>query len=120
MSTWGVVIAVGALLGGGFLCARHGNERIYLFTDEEVAAVERLYEVAEPGSLLVAASDYLPWRYRDYASYDYAELRSHLPPGAGSDRLPSGPTLAGRVARYMAGQDATSAYLILTRTQYSS
>jgi O-antigen/teichoic acid export membrane protein len=118
--TTGTVLAVSAMLLGGFLFARHGNERIYLFTHDEVATVERLYEVADPGSLLVSASSYLPWRYRDYATYDYASLSTHLPPVAGSDRLPSGPALLRRVARYMAGQDSPTAYLILTRTQYSS
>jgi hypothetical protein len=48
------------------LVARYGNERMDFYTPEEVAAVEELYRVAPPGSVLMAAVSYLPWRYRDY------------------------------------------------------
>jgi hypothetical protein len=64
---------------GAFFVARYGNERMDAFTRDELAAVQWVYRVAPQGSTLAAVEDNLPWRYRDYAEYDYekvSELRA--------------------------------------------
>ena len=69
------LVAVGlVVMTAGFLVARYGNERINQFTDAEVAAVDRLYELAPRGSLVVAGSGNLPWRSREYAELNYSTL----------------------------------------------
>ena len=77
-------------------------------------AVDRLYEIAPPGSLLVAASPNVPWKQRHYADYRYQLLSRQLqfagPP-------PSSQELAAAVARYMQRNPTAPAYLITTRSQ---
>lgn len=73
MTTAGLAVGL-VLMTGGFLVARYGNERINQFTHAEVAAVERLYELAPRGSLIVAGSGNLPWRSQHYADMDYSTL----------------------------------------------
>ena len=66
--------AIGAVLlafAGLFLFARYGNERIDYFTRAETTAVEHLYAVARPGSMLVAGTGDLPWKYTQYQEHRY-------------------------------------------------
>jgi len=108
---------VSAGLAAAFLVARYGNERRDYFTSNEVTAVDQLYRVASPGSLLVVASDDLPWKYTRYDQYKYRVL----------SRLPEWTYLAGErpdvraavpaIARVLAGRGHTHGYLILTRSQ---
>jgi O-antigen/teichoic acid export membrane protein len=66
--------ATGAVLlvfAGLFLFARYGNERIDYFTRGETTAVQRLYELAKPGSVLVAGTGDLPWKYTQYQDHHY-------------------------------------------------
>jgi hypothetical protein len=58
----------------GFLFARYGNERLDYFTPGDVAAVERLYDVAPPGAVLYAGSANLPWQNKAYELYDYRNV----------------------------------------------
>ena len=108
------VVLVGILLLTGFIFTRYGNERATLFTPSEVRAVDRLYEIAPPGSLLLAASQNVPWKQRHYADYRYQLLSRQLqfagPP-------PSSRELAAAVARYMRRNRPAPAYLITTRSQ---
>ncbi|MGH2809666.1 MAG: hypothetical protein ACRDIA_02160, partial [Actinomycetota bacterium] len=65
----------------GFLLSRYGNEVMNQFTSQEVAAVGRLYRLAPKGSMLVAATEALPWKYRDYGEYRYRDMTDlDLPP----------------------------------------
>jgi hypothetical protein len=109
-----ILAAAGALLVAGFLFTRYGNERATLFTPAEVRAVDRLYAMAPPGSLLLAASPNVPWKQRHYADYRYQllsrQLRFEGPP-------PSSAQLATEVARYMRRNRTGRAYLIVTRSQ---
>jgi hypothetical protein len=109
-----VVVAGGALLLAGFLFTRYGNERATLFTPAEVRAVDRLYAIAPPGSLLISASVNVPWKQRHYADYRYQLLSRQIhfdgPP-------PSSAELAAAVARYMRRNRTGPAYLITTRSQ---
>jgi len=66
--------AVGGVLlvfAGLFLFARYGNERIDYFTRGETTGVERLYALAKPGSMLVAGTGDLPWKYTQYPDHHY-------------------------------------------------
>ncbi|MGH2732818.1 MAG: hypothetical protein ACRDJG_07755 [Actinomycetota bacterium] len=75
-------VALGSLvLAAGFLVARYGNERMDYFTPEELSAVDHLYRIAEPGDRILALTTNLPWRYRDYAIYDYTDLTSMVSGG---------------------------------------
>ena len=109
-----ILAAAGALFLAGFLFTRYGNERATLFTPSEVRAVDRLYAMAPPGSLLLAASPNVPWKQRHYADYRYQLLSRQLqfagPP-------PSSAQLATEVARYMKRSRTGRAYLIMTRSQ---
>jgi hypothetical protein len=109
-----LVVAVGgALLLAGFLFTRYGNERATLFTPSEVHAVDRLYAMAPPGSLLLAASANVPWKQRHYADYHYQLLSRQL-----SFLAPPSPAqLAVAVARYMRRNKTGRSYLIVTRSQ---
>jgi hypothetical protein len=115
--SWPIALKVGllsALLLAGFLFTRYGNERAYLFTSDEYEVVERVYEEAPRGSLLVASSSNLPWQQRGYTEFDHEVLGRHLPVAAGS---PDPNVLARHVAWYMRSTDRPAAFLILTRSQ---
>ena len=45
--------------------------KINHFTADDVAGVEHLYALAQPGATLVAGSGNLPWKYRDYERHRY-------------------------------------------------
>jgi hypothetical protein len=67
-------LAIGGVLlafAGLFLFARYGNERIDYFTRDETSAVSRLYELARPGSMLIAGTGNLPWKYTQYQDHRY-------------------------------------------------
>jgi hypothetical protein len=68
------VAMVTCLLLFTFQFTRYGNERLDSFTPGDVRAVRALYRVAPPGSVLFAGSYNLPWRYRNYADYDYRAI----------------------------------------------
>ena len=99
------VFCIGML--AAFFVSRYGNERMDLITATEVAGMEQLYEVAPPDSLLVAVSDNVFWRFKDYELYDYAVFNEEvLDVGA-----------AGIVARMREDVDARPSFLVLSRAQ---
>lgn len=115
--SWAVALRVGllsALLLSGFMLTRYGNERAYLFTNEEHQVVERLYEVAPRGALMVASSSNLPWQDKGYAQFDYEQLGRHMPVAKG---LQEPSRLARHVASYMRSTDRPAAFLVFTRSQ---
>src|SRR5918912_1648525 len=59
-----------ALLLGGFLFARYGNERMDYITHREVQAIQHLYAIAPPGSVIVGLSSYMPSQDRAIEQYD--------------------------------------------------
>lgn len=117
---WRSTAALGAAsltLLAGFLIARYGNERSDVFTAAEVTAVERLYEIAPPGSTLVAGSRNLPWRAQDYERYEY-ELVSDLP--SWENMPPTGPRMRevlSDLTEVMREAPGGRAYLITTQSQ---
>jgi hypothetical protein len=66
------------LLLGFFLVSRYGNERMDVVTPAEVVGMAQLYEIAPPGSQLVALSDNVFWKYRDYELYHYAVVTENV------------------------------------------
>jgi uncharacterized membrane protein YgcG len=109
LRTAGAIGLAGVTLLGGFLFARFGNEQFDHFTAAELAAVHRLYEIAPPGSLLLAATSDLPWKFKDYATYEY-RIVPNLPNSGKGD-------LARPVLAIMRQHRAEGAYLIVTRSQ---
>jgi hypothetical protein len=113
-ASWRAAGAIGlavVVLLGGFLFARYGNERIEHFTAEELAAVRHLYEIAPPGSLLLAATPDLPWKFQDYVSYEYrtvGSLKSNRGSGNGD--------LVKPVLDIMRQHQRPGAYFIITRS----
>jgi hypothetical protein len=113
-ASWRAAGAIGlavVVLLGGFLFARYGNERIEHFTTEELAAVRHLYEVAPRGSLLLAATPDLPWKFQDYVSYEYrtvGSLKSNRGSGNGD--------LVKPVLGIMRQHRRPGAYFIITRS----
>lgn len=77
----GVVVAALAL---GTVFTRHGNERAESFTAGDVAAAQRMYDIAPRGSVLMAASQNTAWRFEEYNEYDYRTL-VHAEPGVTAD-----------------------------------
>jgi hypothetical protein len=66
--------AASALLVISLLVARFGNDTIYQFSEAEVTATARMYDLATKPSLLVATAEHTPWKYRDYTVHDYRTL----------------------------------------------
>lgn len=70
-------LAIGTLavvVLSSFFLTRYGNERLETFTPSEVAATEELYATAPPGSLLLAISGNLPWKWTRYDEYRYRPI----------------------------------------------
>lgn len=104
--TTAAAILMGTALLGGFVFCRYGNERMDYMTHQEVDAVRYLYSVAEPGSLMVAASPNLAWRFQDNEKFDYAPV---------SDSILIGDV--DGIARLMANKKYPRTYLVMTRSQ---
>lgn len=104
-----VAILCVALLGL-FQFTRYGNERLDHFTRGDAAAVDTLYRVANPGSMLVGAAN-LPWKFRGYADYDYRSI-FELQAWRRQER-PAPAALVGEIARTA---PPNGAYVIVTRS----
>jgi hypothetical protein len=66
------IALVGCMLLAGFQFTRYGNERMDVFTHQDLAGVQALYRIAPLGAKVMAGTDNLPWRYQDYAGYNYS------------------------------------------------
>jgi hypothetical protein len=99
-------VAVTLVIAFGFLVVRYGNERTDVMTESEVATIQELYRIAPAGSLLVAASNNLPWKFEKFEQYDYVPVFDE---GLIGD--------LGAIANIMADPKYPHAYLILTRSQ---
>jgi hypothetical protein len=63
--------ALSAVLLGGFLFARYGNERMDYITQREAQGIQHLYAIAPPGSVIVSLSLYMPVQDRAIEQYDF-------------------------------------------------
>ena len=107
-------VMVGLL--AAFVFGRYGNDRMDAFSRGDVAGVRALYRIAPPGSELIAASEPLPWQYRDYTRYTYARLTSLLPGPPPARSVPHRP-LTYRIRDVLQSSVPGRAYVIVTRSQ---
>jgi hypothetical protein len=114
-SAW--LVVVGAVLAtattAAFMVARYGNERMDFFTKNEVHAVQRLYQIAPPGSRLISYSPNLPWRFAKYETYTYRTLLFDPVWEQRDQRNPSTQADVAFISRLLRPRT----YLILTRSQ---
>ncbi len=109
----GLLRGIALLLLGGVLATttivtRYGNEVMESFTADEVALVNRLYETAPAGSVLIEGVRNTPWKFQHYAGYDYRALVPAVPrPDAGPLTCDAANKIAAR----------NGAYLIVTVSQ---
>jgi len=108
--------AVMVVLLAAFVFGRYGNDRMDAFSRGDVAGVRALYRIAPPGSELIAASEPLPWQYRDYTRYTYARLTSLLPGPPPAGGVPHRP-LTYRIRDVLESSVPGHAYVIVTRSQ---
>ena len=100
--------ALSLLVAVAFLVIRYGNERFESFTDDEVAAVDWVYDNAPAGSRVLALNPSLPWKHRDLEKFSYLSQveEPHLDEGA-------------EILNYLINQKNPTAdgYLIITASQ---
>jgi hypothetical protein len=87
---------------------RYGNERADRMTSLEIAAVDELYQVAEPGSLISVGNYNSPLRFRDTELYRFRSLSPHI---ANRD--------VDSLITYMSRAN-TDCYLLLTRSMQAT
>lgn len=76
-ATWVVVLVLAlTALSAASVAARYGNARFDTFTSAEVAAVERLAEVAPPDTVMVAGASSTPWASEDYVTHTRRSVQS--------------------------------------------
>lgn len=107
------VALVAAAASGVVLTGHYGNAAFDTFTPAEVRSVDRLYQVAPPGSLLVAVTHASAWKAQDYADYRYAVVTDDC-------ALPLDARECYRVVRDQAFESSTGAFLFVTRAQEES
>ena len=118
-----VLISLTSLaLLGGFLFTRYGNERMDYVTPAEVQVVERLYQVARPGSLLLAMTPNLPWKFQNYGDYPTATV-GDAPEWKrlqATEKDVSVSAVMRIIARRLHDRKYPHAYVIITRAQIAN
>ena len=113
-ATWGTTAAVAVVcvsVLGCFLFARYGDEKINQFTESELQVIDRLYDVAPEGALLVTGSVNVPWQSQRYTDYRYLTLSKVT-----SDKGRALPTL-GAVETAMKQRPEGCAFVLMSRSQ---
>ncbi len=100
--------AVTVLLLAGFQFTRYGNEKADYFSPAEWEASEVLYDDAGGRSLIMAVTNDLPWRYREYADHKYVVIDSYV----------RRDDLAG-LLEWMTEPQYQDSYVIVTTGQYA-
>jgi hypothetical protein len=100
-----------SMLAVGLFVTRSGNQQVFHFTPDEVAAVEAMYRIAPPGSLLYGGSDNLPWKATHYADYEYDWVRR-------PDGLVTKAAVADLALQRLRGAAGKGAFFIMTRSQH--
>lgn len=98
-----------------FIFARYGNARIDYFSPQEVLAMKKLYRIAPTGSLVMAGSGNLPWRFEGYNDYDYTAVDRLNAWVHGSTSQTSVDRVAAAIVKKMRSQNVR-AYLVFTRS----
>jgi hypothetical protein len=117
LPAFATVISLGLL--GLFTVARYGNERMDAFTQRELTAANRMYEVAPLNSVLMAGGPNALWRYVHYTDYRYKVLASE-PAWRRTDASHASYAVVGNaVADTLASEAGKQrrAFLLITRRQ---
>ncbi len=71
---WALAGVLAVLLAGLLVVGRYGNARFDVFTEDEIAGTQALYDVAPPHADLVAGPHPVPWRFEAYTDHRYLTL----------------------------------------------
>ena len=103
------IAILSAIMIAIFPLTRYGNERAESFTEADIAAAEAMYDMAPPGSLLIAAQRNVPWKSEGYADHTH-RLIVDLSPSETLDRVPT----IEDVFEVLSQNDARPAFIIIT------
>jgi len=108
-AAWTAALAV-CLLGLAIAMpiARYGNERADRMTQLEIAAIDELYAIAEPGSLISVGNNNSPFRFEDTELFRFRSLSPHV---ANSD--------VDSLVTYMSRANL-DCYLLMTRSMQAT
>ncbi|RNL60254.1 hypothetical protein [Arthrobacter oryzae] len=102
------LLLMGSVLATATIVSRYGNDGMESFNADEIEVVNELYATAPTGSVLIEAVRNTPWKFQNYADYDYRSLVLAEP----SDTPAS---LTCDAANQIAAK--SGAYLIVTESQ---
>lgn len=102
-------LAIGLVFVAGFLVARYGNERMDMVTGDEIAGMQRLYDLAPLDAQLVAAHDNTFWKFRDYELYHYDVVTEQVLEGD-----------VASIVGVMEERPGTPGFLVLSRAQFAA
>jgi hypothetical protein len=112
-SRW--VLATTLVLTPMFLLAFYGNDRLYFFTESEVAAVESLYESAPDGALFIEGTRNNPSQFHNYEQFEYVPIARE--PWPTRVRVAEDPVTV--LGEWMSSGRHSAAYVLITRGQKS-
>ncbi|TAM71184.1 MAG: hypothetical protein EPN48_02780 [Microbacteriaceae bacterium] len=102
------LLLLGSVLATSTLVTRYGNDSMENFTPNELALVDTLYATAPRGAVLIEAVHDTPWRFTQYAGYQYKTILAARP------RADAAPLNCGHVDSIAAN---AGGYLIVTKSQ---
>ncbi len=102
------LLLMGSVLATTTIVSRYGNDSMESFNADEIEVVNELYATAPTGSLLIAAVGNTPWKFQNYADYDYRALVMPEPSSTPS-------LLTCDAANQLAAK--SGAYMIITDSQ---
>ncbi|HTI14650.1 MAG TPA: hypothetical protein VL461_08800 [Dictyobacter sp.] len=108
------LLGISLLFLTGFVFTRYGNEQMDAMTSTEVTGVQYLYNVARPGSMLIAGWSGTPWRFRADEQYDTYTLNEQLPAVVAQTNVDE---LIHFIESTAISRSNTGAYLLFTRSQ---
>jgi hypothetical protein len=112
------IFLVSMILVVSFLLLRYGNEKGSYFPAEEITAISRLYDVAGPHSLLLAAAPSVPWQFKHY-EYTHEVMSEWGNWGELTRRPPRARVLIGLLREQAVREGKTDTLLVVTPTQNS-
>jgi hypothetical protein len=99
-----------------FMFARYGNDRLDYYSQDELTAMERLYQIAPPHSLLLAGNENLPWQFHGYSSYDYQTVDTLGSWTSGSTSARGVRRVADEIVARMRSAGGRDAFLVFARS----
>jgi hypothetical protein len=108
-----VAILVSGILLFGFTFAYFGNEKMNHMSRDEVVAVQELYRIAKPGSLILALNENSPLKLSGYEQFTHRWL-SDMPQFKVKSSVDE---QVGYIVRLMTDEAFPATYLLVTRGQ---